>query len=186
MTDHSELVTGAQDLLSLKTRPTHHDFTPFRRPSRSRSRSRSRSPSFKAAPSAYDDENYSIDSIYKKRMPVTYRKGPPDSKESSEMMNRMMENIIKNDYQRTRAERASNSVERYGKPKPTLLQTGKPLGFSGKIITKPPGTTFGKILRRAVKRSSKSAVLKQLAAFNRKNKKHTKKCFLYAQYIIHN
>ena len=184
MTDHSELVTGAQDLLSLKTRPTHHDFTPFRRPSRSRSRSRS--PSFKAAPSAYDDENYSIDSIYKKRMPVTYRKGPPDSKESSEMMNRMMENIIKNDYQRTRAERASNSVERYGKPKPTLLQTGKPLGFSGKIITKPPGTTFGKILRRAVKRSSKSAVLKQLAAFNRKNKKHTKKCFLYAQYIIHN
>ena len=173
MSVHSELVTGVQD------------FTPIRRPSRSRSRSRS--PSFKAAPSAYDDddENYSIDSIYGYRIPVTYRKGPPDRKESSYMMDLMMENMIKNDYQRKRAERASNSVERYRKPKPTLLQKGKPLGFSGEII-KPPGTSFGKILRRAVKRSSKSAVLKQLAAFNRKNKKHNKKCFLYVRYIKHN
>ena len=42
---------------------------------------------------------------------------------------------------------------------------------------------FGYILKRAVKRSSKSAVLKQLAAFARKNKKHANKCLLYKEYI---
>uniref|UniRef100_A0A6C0FAY4 Uncharacterized protein n=1 Tax=viral metagenome TaxID=1070528 RepID=A0A6C0FAY4_9ZZZZ len=38
-----------------------------------------------------------------------------------------------------------------------------------------------KILRRAAKRSSKAAVLKQLSDFGRKNKKHAKKCLFYAK-----
>jgi len=40
-----------------------------------------------------------------------------------------------------------------------------------------------KILRRAAKRSSKAAVLKQLMDFGRKNKKHAKKCLFYAKYV---
>ena len=40
-----------------------------------------------------------------------------------------------------------------------------------------------KILRRAAKRSSKAAVLKQLSDFGRKNKKHAKKCLFYAKYV---
>ena len=38
-----------------------------------------------------------------------------------------------------------------------------------------------KILRRAAKRSSKAAVMKQLMDFGRKNKKHAKKCLFYAK-----
>ena len=42
---------------------------------------------------------------------------------------------------------------------------------------------FGYILKRAVKRSSKSAVLKQLAAFGRKNNRYIQKCIVYGKYV---
>ena len=75
-------------------------------------------------------------------------------------------------------------------------------GFSGKIIYRQqqqPAAVTGqvftpadfhkltgigrKILRRAAKRSSKAAVMKQLMDFGRKNKKHAKKCLFYSKYV---
>ena len=60
----------------------------------------------------------------------------------------------------------------------------QPGAVTGKVYTMADFQRAGigrKILRRAAKRSSKAAVLKQLSDFGRKNKKHAKKCLFYAK-----
>ena len=94
------------------------------------------------------------------------------------------------------AEQQESSAHRY-LMMPEPVEPAK-YGFSGTIQQQPTPArvftaahlskmkttgNFGYILKRAVKRSSKSAVLKQLAAFARKNKKHANKCLLYKEYI---
>ena len=62
----------------------------------------------------------------------------------------------------------------------------QPGAVTGKVYTMADFQRAGigrKILRRAAKRSSKAAVLKQLLDFGRKNKKHAKKCLFYAKYV---
>ena len=64
-------------------------------------------------------------------------------------------------------------------PPPILLSApGGIGGFPGLITHR-----FGEILRKAAKRSSKAAVLKQLVAFGRKNKKYAKNCLFYREYV---
>lgn len=65
-------------------------------------------------------------------------------------------------------------------PPPILLSApgGIPGGFPGLITHR-----FGEILRKAAKRSSKAAVLKQLTAFGRKNKRYAKNCLFYREYV---
>ena len=64
-------------------------------------------------------------------------------------------------------------------------QQQQPAAVTGQVFTPADFhklTGIGrKILRRAAKRSSKAAVLKQLSDFGRKNKKHAKKCLFYAK-----
>ena len=112
---------------------------------------------------------------------------------SSSSMHKMREEIKagKGDVQ---AEQQESSAHRY-LMMPEPVEPAK-YGFSGTIQQPTPSKVFtaedllrlkygnfGYILKRAVKRSSKSAVLKQLAAFARKNKKHANKCLLYKEYI---
>tara|TARA_B100001113_G_C20883165_1_gene523600 strand:- start:205 stop:660 length:456 start_codon:yes stop_codon:yes gene_type:complete len=112
---------------------------------------------------------------------------------SSSSMHKMREEIKagKGDVQ---AEQQESSAHRY-LMMPEPVEPAK-YGFSGTIQQPTPARVFtaedllrlkygnfGYILKRAVKRSSKSAVLKQLAAFARKNKKHANKCLLYKEYI---
>ena len=112
---------------------------------------------------------------------------------SSSSMHKMREEIKagKGDVQ---AEQQESSAHRY-LMMPEPVEPAK-YGFSGTIQQPTPARVFtaedllrlkygnfGYILKRAVKRSSKSAVLKQLAAFGRKNNRYIQKCIVYGKYV---
>ena len=159
------------------------------------SRSPSPEPPFISARSEGDDKATVIDSLYGPVKPY-YSSRPISQVETSRHMDIMYRNIEEKDMGRAQAERQESSADRYP-PVPEPVEPAK-YGFSGTIQQQPTPArvftaadlskmkttgNFGYILKRAVKRSSKSAVLKQLAAFARKNKKHANKCLLYKEYI---